>query len=76
MPGVETEKDEPLVDDRKLTEEELLSHAQESSQLRLPTGTGTLSRSTSTNILSAAMETKRKKSEFKKQEKTQQEPQR
>ncbi|XP_055931190.1 dmX-like protein 2 isoform X2 [Argiope bruennichi] len=59
----ESEKDEPLVDDRKLTEEELLTRAQESSQLRLPTTSGTLSRSTSSNVLTAAAETKRKKSE-------------
>lgn len=65
----ESEKDEPLVDDRKLTEEELISHAQESSQLRLPTASGTLSRSTSSNILSAAVETKRKKAELTKQQK-------
>lgn len=59
----EADKDEPLVDDRKLTEEELLSRAQESSQLRIPTATGTLSRSSSSNVLAAAAETKRKKSE-------------
>nr|XP_042903510.1 dmX-like protein 2 [Parasteatoda tepidariorum] len=57
------EKDEPLVDDRKLTEEELLARAQESSQLRIPTASGTLSRSTSSSVLSTAAETKRKKSE-------------
>ncbi|GFY48442.1 dmX-like protein 2 [Trichonephila inaurata madagascariensis] len=62
----DSEKDEPLVDDRKLTEEELISRAQESSQLRLPTASGTLSRSTSTNVLTAAAETKRKKSEIAK----------
>ncbi|GFS56699.1 dmX-like protein 1 [Nephila pilipes] len=62
----DSEKDEPLVDDRKLTEEELISRAQESSQLRLPTASGTLSRSTSTNVLTAAAETKRKKTEVTK----------
>lgn len=62
----ETDKDEPLVDDRKLTEEELLSRAQESSQLRIPTASGTLSRSSSSNVLTAAADTKRKKSEIAK----------
>ncbi|KAG8181368.1 hypothetical protein JTE90_008839 [Oedothorax gibbosus] len=62
----EGDKDEPLVDDRKLTEEELLSRAQESSQLRIPTATGNLSRSPSSNVLTAAAETKRKKSEVAK----------
>ncbi|GIY65182.1 dmX-like protein 2 [Caerostris extrusa] len=58
-------KDEPLVDDRKLTEEELLNTSPD-SQLRLPTTSGTLSRSTSSNVLTAAAETKRKKSELAK----------
>ncbi|XP_023230378.1 dmX-like protein 2 [Centruroides sculpturatus] len=56
------EKEEVGVDSRNLKEQELLSRAQEASQLRLPaTATGNLSRSTSYNILTAGVEGKKKR---------------
>lgn len=61
-PQCEEKEGEIGVDSRNLKEQELLSRAQEASQLRLPTtATGNLSRSTSYNILTAGLEGKKKR---------------